>query len=274
MIAALTARALHQELGALCTRVEFLRSWWQSANDVISAKLGGLITSRIHDHFIEAAISARIVARAAGIKVDRPLIDQQDWHVPGVSRRAHTVTPAPVAIHLGGSFMPVGDGQMFRAASPLTDEEIHEELERICTHVEYLLSWWEAQRNTIGAVLGERATNSINYRFTDAAISARIIAGAASVEVDHATIGRKDWHAPDPVPRAPAVGPAPALAFLGGNLGLADRAHVSISTQTPTGRVELALEVALRHIDEYAEPGRTRILLCLPYYYNFDEVTA
>lgn len=274
MIAALTTPALREELGRLCAHVENLRSWWEAQNDVIRMALGTLTTSRIHDHFIEGVISARIIARAAGIEIDRARIGQQDWNALGPSLREPVVGPAPTATYLGRSFGPAGAGQKFSTHATLTNQEFHEQLGHLCEHVEYLLSWWEAQNSVIRTALGERTTSRVYDHFIDAAMGARTIAGAAGVEVDRALIDQKDWHAPDPLPQAPAVGPAPALTYLGGNLGLEDAARVSIFTKTPTGKIELPLELALRHIDEYAEPGRTRILLCLPFYYNFDEVTA
>lgn len=69
----------------------------------------------------------------------------------------------------------------------------------------------------------------------------------------------------------PEVGPAPALHYAGGNLGMTD-GPVIIHIVTPIGEIDATLEYALRHIDHFAEPGRTRILLVLPFHFDIPEV--
>lgn len=51
----------------------------------------------------------------------------------------------------------------------------------------------------------------------------------------------------------------PQLEYVGGNLGLA-KDDVVIAVRTPTGTFDISLEQALRHIDLFVEPGRSRIL--------------
>lgn len=70
------------------------------------------------------------------------------------------------------------------------------------------------------------------------------------------------------LPEPPEVGPPPALVYGGGTLGLEDASKVTIQARAPNGLVSMKLEQALRYIDHFAEPGRTRILLVLPYHFD------
>lgn len=70
------------------------------------------------------------------------------------------------------------------------------------------------------------------------------------------------------LPEPPEVGPPPALVYGGGTLGLEDASKVTIQARAPAGLVSLTLEQALRYIDHFAEPGRSRILLVLPYHFD------
>lgn len=70
------------------------------------------------------------------------------------------------------------------------------------------------------------------------------------------------------LPEPPEVGPPPALVYGGGTLGLEDASKVTIQALAPAGLVSMKLEQALRYIDHFAEPGRSRILLVLPYHFD------
>ena len=70
------------------------------------------------------------------------------------------------------------------------------------------------------------------------------------------------------LPEPPEVGPPPALVYGGGTLGLEDAHKVTIQARAPAGLVSMKLEQALRFIDQFAEPGRSRILLVLPYHFD------
>lgn len=70
------------------------------------------------------------------------------------------------------------------------------------------------------------------------------------------------------LPEPPEVGPPPALVYGGGNLGLEDASKVTIQARAPAGLVSMTLEQALHNIDQFAEPGRTRILFVLPYHFD------
>ena len=70
------------------------------------------------------------------------------------------------------------------------------------------------------------------------------------------------------LPEPPEVGPSPALVYGGGTLGLEDAHKVTIQARAPRGLVSMTLEQALRCIDQFAEPGRSRILLVLPYHFD------
>jgi hypothetical protein len=69
------------------------------------------------------------------------------------------------------------------------------------------------------------------------------------------------------LPVAPEVGPQPPLTYEGGNIGLG-ASEVHVVANSSDGLYMLTLEQALRHIDLFAEPGRTRILWALPYQFD------
>jgi hypothetical protein len=66
------------------------------------------------------------------------------------------------------------------------------------------------------------------------------------------------------MPAPPEVGPQPPLTYEGDNIGLG-AGEVHVLAHGPGGYYTLTLEQALRNIDLFAEPGRTRILWALPY---------
>ena len=62
---------------------------------------------------------------------------------------------------------------------------------------------------------------------------------------------------------------AQPFKWIGDNLGLGSDEPATIHARDPDGRLtDLRIEEALRHIDMFAEPGKTRILVALPYEYN------
>lgn len=71
------------------------------------------------------------------------------------------------------------------------------------------------------------------------------------------------------LPKPPEVGPQPPLMLAGSNLGLGyPHSEVEIFAVSPGYRYDLTLEQALRHIDLFVEPDRTRILWTLPYQFD------
>ncbi len=62
---------------------------------------------------------------------------------------------------------------------------------------------------------------------------------------------------------------AQAFKWVGDNLGLGSDVPATIHARDQDGRLtDLSIEETLRHIDMFDEPGRTRILVALPYEYN------
>lgn len=56
-------------------------------------------------------------------------------------------------------------------------------------------------------------------------------------------------------------------------MAVVEDAHkVTIQARGPTGLVSMKLEQALRCIDQFAEPGRSRILFVLPYHFDMPGV--
>lgn len=61
--------------------------------------------------------------------------------------------------------------------------------------------------------------------------------------------------------------PFAPLEYAGGNLGLCS-GDVVIAVRTAAGTTNIPLEQALRHIDLFVEPGRSRILAQLAYQFD------
>lgn len=57
------------------------------------------------------------------------------------------------------------------------------------------------------------------------------------------------------------------LEYVGGDLGLSS-GDVVIAVRTAAGTTDISLEQALRHIDLFVEPGRSRILAQLAYQFD------
>jgi hypothetical protein len=143
-----------------------------------------------------------------------------------------------------------------------------EELTALCTHMEYLCSWYEFHEKQIRA-MNNRAAGSAHSHFIDGVIFARCLARAAGLEIDRDGIQAKNWTAPSSVaPPAPEVGPAPAFEYLGGNLGLGNGDEPRIEARGPNGTGTLTIERALFWVDQFAEPGRTRLLFAAGMHYG------
>ena len=78
------------------------------------------------------------------------------------------------------------------------------------------------------------------------------------------------------LPLAPEVGPQAPLLYLGGDLGLGNKT-VSITAGSqeygrPMRYVQMKLEHALRQIDLFCEPGRSRILVGVEIHFGLSEL--
>lgn len=63
-----------EELAHLCLHMELLRAWWKSNGDMVRHALPEE-SKGVHDCFIEGVLSARSVARKAGITVDMDYVN-------------------------------------------------------------------------------------------------------------------------------------------------------------------------------------------------------
>lgn len=137
---------------------------------------------------------------------------------------------------------------------------LRDELTQLCTHVEYLRAWFDFYKKDIRA-MSNRAGASVIDHFVDASVFARIIARAAGLDIDRESIQAKDWAATSPaLIAAPEVGPAPALEYIGAYFGQRDIHELAVEAYSSNGRGIMTLQESLRRIDEFAEPGRTRLL--------------
>jgi len=135
---------------------------------------------------------------------------------------------------------------------------LREELAALCTHMEYLRSWFDFYEKDICA-MNDRAGANAHSHFVDGVIFARGIARAANFDVDRDRIQAHDWASSSTVPPAPEVGPAPLFEYLGGTLGMGD-SEPYIKVRGPNGVGTLELQQCLYQVDDFAEPGRTRLL--------------
>jgi len=76
-----THEMLRELVAGLCTDMEYLRSWWSAHENIIRA-IPEANASRVHDIFVEGAMSARSVARCANITIDTELIYAYRWTRP------------------------------------------------------------------------------------------------------------------------------------------------------------------------------------------------
>jgi len=158
-------------------------------------------------------------------------------------------------------------------SDPVRELEImHGELASLCTHVEYLCSWWNHYGDRIRD-MDRLAARRIHDHFIDGVSFSRSVARVAGVEIDREAIGSYNWERPSILPPAPEVGPEPPFRYCGGNLGLTD-GPVSINVAVPGGRAEVSLEWALRNIGRFAEPGRTRLLLEVAHEFDVEIETG
>lgn len=164
---------------------------------------------------------------------------------------------------------PAADDQQFSSA-PRTPAELRDELTDLAMNIELLRGWWEAHGDQIRAV-GGLAASRVHDRFVDAVCLSRGIARQAGITLDQDYLRNYDWNPAPAVPPAPAVGPAPALRYTGGTLGL-DVDEPEIMAEAPGGVYQFTLAQALRFIDQFAEPGRTRLLLGAGLHYGVDMV--
>lgn len=141
---------------------------------------------------------------------------------------------------------------------------LREELTALCSHMEYLRSWYDFYENDIRA-MNKRAAGSAHDHFVDGVIFARSIARAANLDIDRERIEAHDWAAST----LPAVPDGPPLPFeyLGGDLGFSVDAP-SIRVRALHVEGDMPLEEVLHQIEYFAEPGKTKLLLLVGLHFG------
>lgn len=146
------------------------------------------------------------------------------------------------------------------AGEPISSEAdiLRENLIGLCTHMEYLRSWWAANEDNVRAMDSVAAYRIHDHFIEGAGFARNVVHNAGLPLIDREQIQRYDWTAPR-WPTEPEVGPSVPYDYLGGNLGLGSDS-VTIHVSTPAGKGDAELEPVLRNIDLFREPGRTQLL--------------
>jgi len=154
------------------------------------------------------------------------------------------------------------------SGSPPSAEIMKETLSHLCMRMEYLRSWWSAHEELLRTIPEANAVR-VHDMFVEGVIDARSLARWAGITVDTEFIHAYQWtRTPEEMlPEPPEVGPPPPYTWLGGNLGPGQEPPF-IHVRTPEGRFDTSLSDALRRIDHFAEPGRSRILMMLPFLFD------
>jgi hypothetical protein len=76
--AGIDAELQRENIAHLCVTMLWLRSWWDSHQDVVRA-IDGKASSEIHDHFVDGAIFARSTARGMKLDLDEQRIKSYRW---------------------------------------------------------------------------------------------------------------------------------------------------------------------------------------------------
>ena len=72
------AELQRENITHLCTSMLWLRSWWDSHQDVVRV-IDSKAAAEIHDHFIDGAIFARGAARGMKLELDEQRIRNYRW---------------------------------------------------------------------------------------------------------------------------------------------------------------------------------------------------
>lgn len=72
------AELMREEVEALCSHMLWLRNWWRAHEAGIRAA-DSRAAGSVHDHFIDGAIFARGIARAAGFNMNERRMRDYSW---------------------------------------------------------------------------------------------------------------------------------------------------------------------------------------------------
>lgn len=156
------------------------------------------------------------------------------------------------------------------SCAPPTMAEIKTELEELCEAMEYLRSWWGASSEAVRDLLGGTTARLVHHYFIEGVTAARSVARVAGIAIDTNTIRDMNWYDSSrfSLPSPPEVGPPPPMRYVRSNLMIDDADDTFVYVKTAAGEIEQTLEQTLRNIDLIEEPGRTRILLTLPFIFD------
>lgn len=176
-------------------------------------------------------------------------------------------THKKIAAQLEADDIAGADKIFFAGSKTLAPEQLRRTVENLCTHMEYLRSWWGAHEELIHSVQGTNVSR-VYDNFIDGVICARILARETGLSIDYKGIAEYDWNA-RPWNYTPEVGPPAPLTYLGGTLGLGN-SEVLAEFKAPNGsRYCLEdMESILKITDFVAEPGRTQLLAGAAVYFD------
>jgi hypothetical protein len=82
-----------ENVANLCTTMMWLRSWWESRQDMVRA-VDGKVAAEVHDHFVDGAIFARGIGRGMQLELDEQRIKNYRWGNSAQSLRLVVAVPA------------------------------------------------------------------------------------------------------------------------------------------------------------------------------------
>lgn len=214
----------------------------------------------------KAGVRAALAYRIDGVRIPQPYqpgTAQDDAYHAGQLEghaiwRAATSAAAGTAVSVTTSDMPARVRQ--------SGADMMNELAGLCEAMEYLRSWFGAHEDLLRAVPGTNVCR-VYDRFVEGVCRARTIARVAGIVIDMPRIRAHDWNA-RPFSMSAPVGPAPALRYLGGDLGMTAAGNTIIYTKEDGDQARCGIEFALQNADRFAEPGRARLLIDIAVHFG------
>lgn len=133
------------------------------------------------------------------------------------------------------------------------------ELAAMCETMEYLRSWFGAHETLLQGVPGANVCR-IYDRFVEGICRARTIAQKAGIKIDSARIKAHDWNA-RPFHQTGSVGSTASYRYERSDLGFTEGTPTIVFLDEDDTFKDCSVEFALWEIDNFAEPGRTRLII-------------
>lgn len=217
----------------------------------------------------KAGVRAALAFRIEGKRITqpyRPETAQDDAYHSGLAE-GHGIWRAATSTVGGAAMSAVTTTDVpANVSARQSGPDMLNELAGLCEAMEYLRSWFGAHEDLLRTVPGTNVCR-IYDRFVEGVCRARTIARVAGIAIDTPRIKAHDWNA-RPFAATVPVGPAAPFRYIGGNLGLSKAGDCIIWANEDGVQKRCDIELALRNIDQFAEPGRTRLLIDIAVHFG------